>query len=58
MTENIDFDASPLIYGQKDIEELGNDLMNMILETADGKLTKAEELGFTESAIARMCNYV
>ena len=25
---------------------------------ADGKLTKAEALGYTEMAIARVCNYM
>ena len=30
----------------------------MVVETACGKQTKAEALGFTETAIARLCNYV
>ena len=30
----------------------------MVVETACGKQTKAEALGFTEMAIARVCNYV
>ena len=58
MEDNIDFDASPLIYGTKTLEELGSDLLNMVVETACGKQTKAESLGFTEMAIARVCNYV
>ena len=58
MEDNIDLDASPLIYGTKSLEELGSDLMNMVVETANGKQTKAESLGFTEMAIARVCNYV
>ena len=58
MEDNIDFDASPLIYGTKTLEELGGDLLNMVVETACGKQTKAESLGFTEMAIARVCNYV
>ncbi len=32
--------------------------MNEIKEVADGKLTKAESLGYTEMAIARVCNYM
>lgn len=58
MEDNIDFDASPLIYGTKTLEELGNDLLDMVVETACGKQTKAEALGYTEMAIARVCNYV
>ena len=58
MEDNIDLDASPLIYGTKTLEELGGDLLNMVVETACGKQTKAEALGFTEMAIARVCNYV
>ena len=58
MVDNIDFDASPLIYGQKDLATLGQDLLDMVVETARGKQTKAEALGYTEMAIARVCNYV
>ena len=58
MEDNIDFNAAPLIYGEKTLEELGGDLLNMVVETACGKQTKAESLGFTEMAIARVCNYV
>ena len=58
MEDNIDFCAAPLIYGEKTVEQLGTDLLNMVVETACGKQTKAESLGFTETAIARLCNYV
>lgn len=58
MEDNIDFDASGLIYGTKTIDELGDELLNKVIETANGKLTKAESLGYIEIAIARVCNYV
>ena len=58
MEDNIDFCAAPLIYGEKTVEQLGTDLLNMVVETACGKQTKAEALGFVETAIARICNYV
>lgn len=58
MEDNIDFCAAPLIYGEKTVEQLGADLLNMVVETACGKQTKAEALGFVETAIARICNYV
>ena len=58
MEDNIDFSAAPLIYGEKTVEELGEDLLKMVIETACGKQTKAESLGYTEMAIARVCNFV
>lgn len=58
MEDNMDFDASPLIYGKKTVEELGEELLQMTIETANGKQTKSEALGFMEIAIARVCNYV
>lgn len=58
MEDNIDFDASPLIYGTKTMEELTDELLNKVVETANGKLSKAESLGYIEIAIARVCNYV
>ena len=54
----IDFNAAPLIYGERTVEELGQDLLAMVVETANGRQTKAEALGYTETAIARLCNYV
>lgn len=58
MEDNMDFDASGVIYGTKTLEELGDELLNKVVETANGKLTKAESLGYNEIAIARVCNYV
>lgn len=58
MEDNIDFDASPAIYGEKTLGELGDELLQMVIDTANGKQTKAESLGYTEIAIARVCNYV
>lgn len=58
MVDNIDVDASPLIYGGKNLEQLGNELLTLAAEVASGRQTKAETLGYTEMAIARVCNYV
>ena len=58
MVDNIDVDASPIIYGTKTLESLGDELLKLTQEVACGKQTKAESLGFTEMAIARVCNYV
>lgn len=57
MEDNIDVDASPIIYGG-DLKELGDDLLRLVAEVASGRQTKAESLGYTEMAIARVCNFV
>lgn len=58
MEDNMDFDASPVIYGPQTMEELTDDLLNMVVDVANGKQSKTESLGYTEMAIARVCNYV
>ena len=58
MEDNIDIDASPIIYGQKTLTQMGDELLEEVIEVSNGKLTKAEALGYTETAIARLCNYV
>ena len=58
MEDNIDVDASPLIYGTKTMEQLGDELLGLVAQVASGRQTKAESLGYIEMAIARVCNYV
>lgn len=58
MEDNTDLNTAPLIYGEKTLEQLGDELYTMVQEVASGKQTKAEALGFIETAIARVCNYV
>ena len=57
MEDNIDVDASPIIYGG-DLKTMGDELLKLVAEVASGRQTKAEALGFTEMAIARVCNFV
>jgi len=58
MEVNTDFDASPVIYGPEKISDLADKLLQMVIDTANGKLTKAEALGYIEIGIMRACNYV
>jgi len=58
MKDNIDTDASPYIYGKKTLEDLGDELLEEMKQVSNGKLTRAESLGYTEMAIARVCNYM
>lgn len=58
MRDNLDFDASPVIYQPGSMPKLTDELFELVLQTANGKLSRAEALGFIEIAIARVCNYV
>lgn len=58
MRDNLDFDASPLIFGHKTMDELRDALLEEIREVAGGKLTRSEILGYYETAIARVGRYV
>lgn len=57
MKDNMDIDASGLIYGTDQLNDLGDSLFEEIIRVCNGKLTKAEALGYTELSIARLCNF-
>ncbi len=57
MSDNIDMDTSALLFGEKNLEQLGEELFSELLCVINGKLTKQEILGCTEMAIGRQCNY-
>ena len=48
MKENFDFDASPIITEGKTVEEMGEELLDLVIRVASGELTTAEEFGGTE----------
>ena len=58
MRDNIDFDASPILSGEKSIDDMGRELLEEVIRVANGKVPKAEAYGFNELAISRLCNYV
>ena len=47
----IDFNAGLVADGTKTLDESARDLMDMVLEVASGKQTRAEERGFREISI-------
>lgn len=57
MSDNIDVDASPIIYGSKTLEGMGGELLDLVVKTANGQQTKAESLSYVEISIARVCNF-
>ncbi len=58
MEDNLDFNASGVIYGEGTIPEVGAELYEEMIEYCNGKLTKSEVLGYTELAIQRGANFV
>ncbi len=60
MNDNIDMDLSPVLLGEKTIEEMGDQVLDEIVRIAGGKKTKAEihGFGFSEVVIRRICDYV
>ncbi|MEL9915170.1 MAG: UxaA family hydrolase [Thermoplasmatales archaeon] len=51
MSDNIDFDASPVMSGKETIEQSGEKLFDLLADVINGKLTKAEELNYREFGI-------
>lgn len=58
MSDNIDYDASKIITGNKSIEEASEELLDLIVDVCNGKLVQAELLGYTETAIQRASAFV
>jgi len=54
MRENIDFDASTVTLGQETIEQAGERLFKLVMDTTRGKPTRAELLGFREFMIHKI----
>ena len=58
MRECFDFDASGIISGEKTMEELGDELLDLVIRVASGEQTAAERLGGTELfCVARRHGY-
>ena len=48
MAENFDFDASPIISQGVSVEEMGEELLQLVIRVASGELTAAERFGGRE----------
>ena len=57
LEDMIDFDTSKSVTGEKDVDELGKELLDYILEICNGKEVKAEINGFEEMAINQFSSY-
>jgi altronate hydrolase len=46
MTDDMDIDCGPIADGLASVEEMGERILRLVLDTASGKKSKSEELGF------------
>ena len=54
MAEHIDYDCSGLLQRQKNLDQTGNELLEVMLRTCNGRLTAAEALGHREFVMTRL----
>lgn len=54
MKEHIDLDVSPILQGEMTLDEAGDALIDMIVRTANGRLTAAEALGHREFVMTKL----
>ena len=58
MRDNTDLDASPTIYGPETMEEMRDKMLDDIVAVCNGRKVCAEVLGYTETALPHICNYM
>jgi altronate hydrolase len=46
MTDDMDIDCGPIADGVASVQEIGERIFNLVLQTASGQKSKSEELGF------------
>jgi (2R)-sulfolactate sulfo-lyase subunit beta len=54
MKEHIDVDVSPILQGEMTLDQAGDALIDMIVRTANGRLTAAEALGHREFVMTKL----
>ena len=54
MEDNIDINAGRIVTGEATIKELGAEIFDEVVAVSNGKLTKAEKLGYKEFALFRI----
>ena len=58
MEDNMDVDLSSVLRGEKTIHQMGSELVNIVSEVANGRMTKAEAFGFSDIAVDHVCRFV
>ncbi len=54
MSEHIDLDVSAILRGEMTLDEAGDKLLELIVRTANGRLTAAEALGHREFVLTKL----
>jgi (2R)-sulfolactate sulfo-lyase subunit beta len=54
MMEHIDFDCSAILRGEKTLEQSGDELLDMLRRTCNGRLTANEALGHFEFVLTKL----
>ena len=54
MSEHIDLDCSAILRGEMSVDKTGDELIDIILRTANGRLTAAEALGHREFVMTKL----
>ena len=54
MSEHIDVDTSGLLQREKNLDQCGDELLEVLLRTCNGRLTAAEALGHREFVLTRL----
>ena len=54
MSEHIDHDCSGLLQREKNLDQTGEELIEVMLRTCNGRLTAAEALGHREFVLTRL----
>ena len=54
MSEHIDYDCSAILRGEMTLDESGDNLLNMLTRTCEGRLTAQEVLGHEEFVLTKL----
>jgi (2R)-sulfolactate sulfo-lyase subunit beta len=54
MSEHVDYDCTGLLQRQKNLDQTGDELIEIMLRTCNGRLTAAEALGHREFVLTRL----
>jgi len=54
MSEHVDYDCSGLLQREKNLDQSGDELLEVLIRTCNGRLTAAEALGHNEFVMTRL----
>ena len=58
MEDNMDVDLSAIVRGEKTYQEMGEELVDIMEDICNGRMTKAEAFGFSDIAVDHVCRFV